>query len=132
MVAPPVVEVPPRLPVRDEVALVPLKDVLPDRPRLLPIGPVLDVEPNEPVELLEPGEPLDPLLPKEEPLLPKEEPLLPELEPLLPKVLLVREPPGAVVCANAEEDQANSAAPTSPAVSVILYKRIMANLAPMS
>ena len=49
MMAPPLVELPPRLPVRELVELLPLKELLPDRPRLLPIGPLLDVEPKEPV-----------------------------------------------------------------------------------
>jgi len=125
MMAPPLVELPPRLPVRELVELLPLKELLPDRPRLLPIGPLLDVEPKEPVvlppdELLLPKE--EPLLPKEEPLLPKDEPLL---DPLLPNVLLVREPLELVLCANAPDDQANSAAPTNPEANVILYRRIM-------
>src|SRR5712691_6534649 len=118
--APPLVELPPRLPVRELVELLPLKVVLPDSPKLLPIGPLVDVEPNEPVELppdelLLPEE--EPLFPKEEPLLPKEEPLL---KPLLPNVLLVRDPLELVLCADAPDTQANRAAPTPPDPSVTL------------
>ena len=127
MMAPPLVELPPRLPVRELVELLPLKELLPDRPRLLPIGPLLDVEPKEPVvlppdELLLPKE--EPLLPKDEPLLPKDEPLL---DPVLPNVLLVREPEPLelVLCADASDDEANRATPTNPDASVSLYRRIM-------